>query len=51
MKEKLAKPPLPRPDESREGRKLQAYREPVPTITDRTPELLEPAKAADTGED
>jgi hypothetical protein len=49
LKEKLANPPLPKPDESREGRKLQAYREPVPTITDRTTELLAPARGDDTG--
>lgn len=52
LKEKLANPPLPRandlpgPDETR---RLDAYREPVPTVTDRTTELLVPAKAADTG--
>lgn len=52
LKEKLANPRLPRaPDlpKSDETRKLDAYREPVPTVTDRTTELLAPAKAADTG--
>ncbi|HMG72674.1 MAG TPA: hypothetical protein VK582_04165 [Pyrinomonadaceae bacterium] len=49
LKEKLANPPLPKPDESREGRKLQAYREAVPSVTDRTTELLTPARGADTG--
>jgi hypothetical protein len=52
LKEKLANPPLPRatdPCVSDETRKLDAYREPVPTVTERTTELLAPAKAADTG--
>jgi len=52
LKEKLANPRLPRaPDllKSDETRKLDAYREPVPTVTDRTTELLAPAKVADTG--
>jgi hypothetical protein len=30
-------------------KKLEAYREPVPTVTDRTTELLAPAQRADTG--
>jgi hypothetical protein len=49
---KLANPPRPRAadlPESHETRKLDAYRERVPTITDRTTELLVPTKAADTG--
>ena len=52
LKEKLANPPLPRANDlpsSDETRKLEAYREPVPTVTDRTTELLVPAKAAETG--
>ena len=49
LKEKLANPPLPKPDESREGRKLQTYREAVPSVTDRTTELLAPARGPDTG--
>ena len=52
LKEKLANPPLPRttdPLGSDEARKLDAYREPVPTVTDRTTELLAPAKGAETG--
>ena len=52
LKEKLANPPLPRAPDlggSDEMRKLDAYREPVPTVTDRTTELLAAAKAADTG--
>ena len=49
---KLANPPRPRPLDvsgSNETRKLEAYREPVPTVTDRTTELLVPTKGADTG--
>src|SRR6266851_3652110 len=38
LKEKLAHPPLLKSDESDEARKIEAYREPVPTITDRTTE-------------
>ena len=52
LKEKLANPPLPRASDlpkSDETRKLEVCREPVPTVTDRTTELLVPAKAADTG--
>jgi hypothetical protein len=52
LKEKLANPPLPRAAElpgSDETRKLDVYREPVPTVTDRTTELLVPAKGAETG--
>lgn len=52
LKEKLANPPLPHAPDlpgSDEARKLGAYREPVPTVTDRTTELLVPAKTADTG--
>ncbi len=53
LKEKLANPPLPRAADlpgSDETRKLEAYRDPVPTITDRTTELLVPARDATTGE-
>jgi hypothetical protein len=49
---KLANPPRPRPLDvpgSNETRKLEEHREPVPTVTDRTTELLVPAKAADAG--
>jgi hypothetical protein len=49
LKEKLANPPLPKPAESGAARELEAFREPVPTITDRTTELLVPAKGAETG--
>jgi hypothetical protein len=52
LMQKLANPPRPRAAElpgSDETRKLDAYREPVPTITDRTTELLVPARGADTG--
>jgi hypothetical protein len=47
---KLANPPRPLDvPGSDETRTLEAYREPVPTVTDRTTELLVSAKAADTG--
>ena len=47
---KLANPPRPLDvPGSGETRKLDAYREPAPTVTDRTTELLVPAKGADTG--
>jgi hypothetical protein len=49
---KLANSPQPRPLDvpgSNETRKLEGHREPVPTITDRTTELLVTAKAPDTG--
>jgi len=49
LKEKLANPPLPKPAESGAARELEAFRAPVPTITDRTTELLVPAKGAETG--
>ena len=49
LKEKLANPPLPKSGESGAARNLEAYREPVPTITDRTTELLAPARGAETG--
>jgi hypothetical protein len=52
LKEKLANQPLPRPaerPESDDARKIEAYREPVPTVTDRTTELLVPARGAETG--
>ena len=52
LKEKLANPPLPRTADlpgSEETRKLEMYREPVPTVTDRTTELLVPSKGAETG--
>jgi hypothetical protein len=48
LKAKLEEKPLPRTG-SDETRKLEMYREPVPTVTDRTTELLAPAKSADTG--
>ena len=49
---KLANPPQPRSLDlpgSGETRKLEGHREPVPTVTDRTTELLVPAKGVDTG--
>jgi len=52
LKEKLANPPLPRANElpgSDSTKELEAYREPVPTVTDRTTELLSTPKAAETG--
>ena len=52
LKEKLANPPPTRAPDLRgpdETGKLDAYREPVPTVTDRTTELLAPAKGAETG--
>ena len=52
LKEKLANPPLRRgsdPSGSDETGRLEAFHEPVSTITDRTTELLVPAKGADTG--
>jgi hypothetical protein len=48
LKAKLEEKPLPRTG-SDETKKLEMYREPVPTVTDRTTELLVPEKAADTG--
>ncbi len=52
LKEKLENPPLPRPTgrlQSDEVRSLEAFREPVSTITDRTTELLSPPNGVDTG--
>ena len=52
LKAKLANPPQPRPLDvpgSDETRTLEGHREPVPTITDRTTELLVPTRTADTG--
>ena len=49
LKEKLERPQLPRPTETHEVRTLDAYREPVPTVTERTTELLAPLRGADTG--
>jgi hypothetical protein len=52
LTEKLANLTMPRAvDQPRtdQTRKLEGYREPVPTVTDRTTELLVAAKAADTG--
>jgi len=49
LKEKLANPPLPKPAKSGEARELDAFREPVNSITDRTTELLSPVKSTDTG--
>lgn len=49
LKEKLERPQLPRPTETDEARTLDAYREPVPTVTERTTELLAPLRGADTG--
>lgn len=52
LKEKLANPLLPRAADlpgSDETRKLEMYREPVSTVTDRTTELLVPARGAETG--
>jgi hypothetical protein len=52
LKEKLANPPLPRASElpkSDETRKLEMYREPVSSVTDRTTELLVASKGAETG--
>jgi hypothetical protein len=52
LKEKLANPPLPRANDlpgSDATRELEAYREPMPTVTDRTTELLAPLKGAETG--
>lgn len=52
LMQKLANPPRPRAADlpgSEETRKLDAFREPVPTVTDRTTELLVPAKAVETG--
>jgi len=47
---KLANPPRPLDvPGSAETRKLDAYREPVPTVTEGTTELLTTAKGADTG--
>ena len=42
LKEKLERPQLPRPTETHEARTLDPYREPVPTVTERTTELLAP---------
>lgn len=52
LKEKLANPPLPRASDltrSDETPKLEVYREPVPTITERTTELLVHSRGAETG--
>lgn len=52
LKEKLSHPPLSRTADlaaSDETRRLEMYCEPVPTVTERTTELLAPAKGADTG--
>lgn len=53
LKAKLEEKPLsraagrPEPDRLRE---IDVYREPVPTVTDRTTELLAPARDVETGE-
>jgi hypothetical protein len=49
---KLANPTRPRPIDvpgPNETRKLEAYREPVPAVTEGTTELLVTAKGAETG--
>lgn len=49
LKEKLKTPPLPRRPEADEASRLDSYREPVPTITERTTELLAPPQRVKTG--
>jgi cation transport ATPase len=47
---KLTNPPRPLDvPGSNATRKLEGHREPVPTVTDRTTELLVPTRTADTG--
>jgi hypothetical protein len=48
LKAKLEEQSLPRTG-SDETKKLEIYREPAPTVTDRTTELLAPASGAETG--
>ena len=52
LKEKLAQRPLPAPTEQPRAdtvERLAPYREPLPSITDRTTELLTVAKGVETG--
>jgi hypothetical protein len=49
LKEKLETPPLSGRPEAEETRRLDSYREPLPTITERTTELLAQPKVVETG--